>query len=274
MSESWQFCVIGYDSNDARAYLGFTKTLEDAETVRANARTDGWRSVAVLDSELREIVPLKRVFYAIEGQILNGKTYVSISKAIRESDPGIFGTAPTFFGMTSEGGFELAQMTVARLYDRSRSGRVRAVTIRRLLEQSKREIGSFKYGDETQVNEAIAKAWKTVQGLESILAAIDRRRNEWFAHLDVRTVADLQESNDRAKLTIADLERAFRETEEIVTSLRRLFDGTIGELRYSSGDDYRGMLERIRHSVATEKKEFDAVFERQFGHPPPAVEES
>ncbi|MGB9431838.1 MAG: hypothetical protein WBQ89_06315, partial [Candidatus Acidiferrum sp.] len=231
----------------------------------------------VLDSSLKEIVPLKRVFEAIEGQILNGKTYLSISKAIRallESHPDVFGTAPTFFGLTSEGGLELAQMTVARLYDRSRSGLDRAVTIRRMLEQSKREIRSFKYGDETEVNEAIAKAGKTVQGLEPILAAIKHRRNEWFAHLDVRTVANSQESNDRAKLTIADLERAFRETEEIVGNLTHLFDGAIGELRYLGGDDYRGMLERIRHSIVTEKEVFDAVFGKHLGDPPPAAEGS
>ena len=125
-----------------------------------------------------------------------------------------------------------------------------------MLDQSKREIDSFKHGDEKDVNEAIARAWKTVKGLEPILVSIVRRRNEWFAHLDVRTVANIQESNERAKLTIADLERAFRDTEEIFASIRRLFDGLTGEIRYVGADDYRGMLARIRYSIDAEKKRF------------------
>ena len=53
--ESWRFCVVGYDANDVRSYLGVSDTLDGAEKLKASAKTIGWRRVAVLDSDLREI---------------------------------------------------------------------------------------------------------------------------------------------------------------------------------------------------------------------------
>jgi hypothetical protein len=265
MEETWKFAVIGYASNDVPAYLGFANDLEGAEKLRDSSRTTGWHSVAVLDSTLREIVPLKRVFDAVAAQILNGKTYLAVSKALLsllDTDLGVFQEAPTFFGMTAAGGMELAQMTIARLYDLP--GRTkRPVTIRSMLEQAKREISSFQFGDEKQVSDAIAAALSAVNELEPILSAIRRRRNEWLAHLDVRTVADPQELNERAKLTVPDLERVFQETEKIFASLERLFDGVIGENRYLGGADYKNVFNLIRLAQAAEKKELAAVLQKQ-----------
>ena len=104
MEETWRFAVIGCDSNEVPTYLGFANDLEEAEKLRTNAKTSGWRSVAVLDSTLREIVPLKRVLDVIEAQILSGKTYLAVSIALfslLETDLGVFQEAPTFFGMTA-----------------------------------------------------------------------------------------------------------------------------------------------------------------------------
>ena len=101
------------------------------------------------------------------------------------------------------------------------------------------------------------------------VTSIRDRRNKWLAHLDPETVRDPQALSIKAKLTIADLERAFEETEKILSGLERLFDGTVGPIRFVGGDDYRGLLERVRGSVSVEKKEFDAAFEIQFRHPPP-----
>jgi hypothetical protein len=90
-----------------------------------------------------------------------------------------------------------------------------------------------------------------------------------FASPNMETVRDPQALSIKAKLTIADLERAFDKTEKILSGLERLFDGTVGPIRFVGGDDYRGLLERIRWSVSDEKKQFDAAFETQFRHPPP-----
>ena len=153
-------------------------------------------------------------------------------------------------------------MTIARLYDPPGRAK-RSVTIRSMLEQAKREISSFQFGDEKQVSDAIAAALSAVNELEPILSAIRRRRNEWLAHLDVRTVADPQGLNERAKLTVPDLEQVFRETEKIFASLQRLFDGVIGGIRYLGGEDYEHLFKLIRLSQAAEKKELAAALQKQ-----------
>jgi hypothetical protein len=116
--------------------------------------------------------------------------------------------------------------------------------------------------DEKQVSDAIAAALSAVNELEPILRAIRRRRNEWLAHLDVPTVADPQELNERAKLTVPDLERVFQETEKIFDSLERLFDGVIGPNRYLGSEDYKNVFKLIRLAQAADKKELAAALHR------------
>jgi hypothetical protein len=268
--ESWQFCVVGYDANDAPSYLGFTNTVDGAEKLAANAKTIGWQKVAVLDAAQREIAPLPQVFGAIEQQIRNAKTYFAVSQGLRElrkTDIGIFSEAPTFFGVALEGNIELAETTVARLYDQTRG----TVTIWSLLAQAKREIGSFKHGNQKEVSEAIKRAEAAVEGLQPNLAAIKYRRNKWFAHLDIRTVTDSQEFNARANLTIPDLERVLRETETIFKNLEHLYNGIIGPITHLGGDDYKRVIKRIREAQVAEKNALESWRNKNSGHPAPEL---
>jgi AbiU2 len=185
---------------------------------------------------------LKQILEALKTQVLVGKFYLGLAQGLVRADPVILQTAPIFFGLTTNGSLELAQMAVARLYDKT-SG---AVTVQAMLAQAILDIGSFQQGTEQQVSEAIAGSKKVVLRLEPVLDAIRRRRNEWFAHLDPRSVADPKALAAEARLTIPDLERALKETEEMLVKLTCLYDGTFGELRFIGGDDYETALNWIR----------------------------
>src|SRR5205814_6056214 len=87
---------------------------------------------------------LKQILDVLKRQVLVGKSYLGIAKGLLEADPAIRDTAPTFFGLTIEGSLELAQMTIARLYDDATRG---SVTIRRLLVRAAEEAASFQRGD-------------------------------------------------------------------------------------------------------------------------------
>lgn len=63
------------------------------------------------------------------------------------------------------------------------------------------------------------KSAKRVVAIQPLLDSIRRRRNEWLAHLDPRTVIDPKVLSEAARLTIPDLERAFEGTEEILVEL-------------------------------------------------------
>lgn len=200
---------------------------------------------------------LKQVLDALKHQVLVGKAYLDLAKGLVQADPVILQGAPTFFGLTTDGSLELAQMAVARLYDQTRG----AVTVQAMLAQATREMSSFQRGDHLQVSAAIAKSNKIVLGLESVLVAIRQRRNEWLAHLDQRTVRDPKALAAKARLTIPDLERAFKETEEMLVEISCLYDGTFGDLRFLGGDDYETALNWIRLA----KCAFIENYEKKYG---------
>ena len=208
---------------------------------------------------------LKQVLDALEHQILIGKTYWAIANGLLKAEPIVYGTAPTFFGLVVDGSLELAQIVVAKLYDRSEQ----SVTITAMLFQAARQPECFqKAADRHQVDIAILKSTQRVISLRPVLDSIRIRRDKWLAHLDEQSVRDPKSLEAKARLTIEDLKRTFQETEEILRELSHLFDGTIGPIRYVGDDDYKAVLDHVRHSTSSEMKEFKAKFEAQFGHPP------
>jgi AbiU2 len=199
---------------------------------------------------------LKKVLDALKNQVLVGKSYLRVAKGLLQADPVILQTAPTFFGLTTDGSLELAQMAVARLYDATAG----AVTVQKMLGQAALNIASFR-ASENDVKEGITEARKLVAGLDKVLGAIRTRRNEWLAHLDPRTVADPRALAAKAKLTIPDIEKAFKDTETLLIKVSCLYDGTFGDLRFIGGDDYEQALDWIRIA----KCEHIERYEREFG---------
>ena len=199
---------------------------------------------------------LKQTLDALKNQVLVGKTYLQIGKRLLDSDPVIRHTAPTFFGLTVDGSLELAQIAVARLYDTT-SGTITVTTMLRLAEQ---QAGLFQRGDAMEVRASIKQAEQKIAALEPILESIRLRRNEWFAHLAPDTVRDPKALADKAKLTIADLDRVYSETEELLIDLACLYDGTFGELRFIGGDDYEMALKYIRDAKCAQIKEYEKEF--------------
>ena len=199
----------------------------------------------------------KQVLDALKRQVLVGKSYLGIAKGLLNTDPVLLDGARTFFGLTIDGSLELAQMAIARLYDRT-SG---AVTIPVMLAQAADEISSFQRGDREQIVKAMKEAQSAVTGLESVLASIHVRRNEWLAHLDPRTVGNPTVLAVKAKLDIPDLDRVFKETEEIVLEMSSLYEGVIGELHFLGDDDYKYALNWIRKA----KCALIEAFEREHG---------
>jgi HEPN superfamily AbiU2-like protein len=185
---------------------------------------------------------LKQTLDALKRQVLNGNSYLKIADGLAKADPVIFQGATTFFYMTIDGSLELAQIAAARLYDRSKG----SVTVEAMLCEASSQAAAFQHGDQTQVENAILKARQRVVAIQPIVDVIRRRRNKWLAHLDPETVLDPGALAAKAKLTIPDLERVFKETEEIVLELSGLYEGVIGELRYLGGDDYKSALDWIR----------------------------
>lgn len=195
----------------------------------------------------------KQVLDALKRQILGGKSYLGIAKGLLEADAALFDGARTFFNLTIDGDLELAQMAVARMYDRTRG----AVTIPAMLVRAKTEVASFKRGGRAKILQAITKSEVAVAGLRGVLDSIHTRRNEWLAHLDPRTVSNSAALAIKAKLTIPDLEHALKVTEEIVLDMSSLYEGVIGHLHYLGDDDYKSALNWIRKAKCAYIERFE-----------------
>lgn len=202
---------------------------------------------------------LKQTLEVLRRQALVGKSYLSLAMGLLKADPYILQTSPTFFGLTIDGSLELAQMAVARLYDKTRG----AVTVRSMLHEAAGQLATFQNATPREAEATIMKSALTVIALQPILDSIRKRRNEWLAHLDPQTVADPKALGARAKLTVPDLELAFQKTEEILVELYSRFEGVFGELEFIGGDDYKAALDWIRCA----KCKFIENYEKEFGVP-------
>ena len=200
---------------------------------------------------------LKQVLDTLKRQVLVGKSFLGIAKGLLGADPVILDGARTFFGLTLDGSVELAQMAIARLYDKARN----TVTVRTMLYQAANEIDLFQRGEHQQKCDGILKSAHRVIDLQPILDAIRVRRNKWLAHLDPDTVRDPAALATKAKLSIPDLDLAFQETEKILLELSSLYEGVIGELQFLGGDDYKVALDWIRKA----KCAYIERFEREHG---------
>jgi hypothetical protein len=199
---------------------------------------------------------LKQTLEALRRQVLVGKSYFNLARGLLKADPYLLQTAPTFFGLTIDGSLELAQMAVARLYDKTKG----AVTIRTLLYDAAQQLSTFQNATPKEAEETILESARRVIVLQPILDAIRSRRNKWLAHLDPATVANPSTVAARATLTMPDLENAFRETEKIVVELFARHQGVFGELEFIGGDDYQMALDWIRSAKCT----FIENYEKEF----------
>jgi hypothetical protein len=208
---------------------------------------------------------LKQILDALKNQVLVGRTYLETARGLLNADPALLQTAPTFFGMATDGGLELAQMAAARLYDKTRN----SMSVPKMLVRAEQEAGTFQRGSGQEVRKAIADCEKIVVALEPVIASIDERRNGWLAHLDPNTIADPNALAARANLTLPDLERSFKDTEEIVLKMSSLYDGVIGELKYIGGDDYEVALDWIRRARCAWIEKYEHESKQKWDGPRP-----
>jgi hypothetical protein len=196
---------------------------------------------------------LKQILDVLKKQVLVGKTYLDTAKGLLNADPVVLHVAPTFFGMATDGSLELAQMAIARLYDATKN----TMSVPKMLDRADQEAGTFQYGTPQVVRKAISECREVVAALESVIESIRERRNGWLAHLDPSTIADPSALTARAKLTLPDIERGFKDTEQIILKMSSQYEGIVGELKYIGDDDYEVALDWIRRAKCTWIERFE-----------------
>jgi hypothetical protein len=197
---------------------------------------------------------LDQILDRLTNEVLLGKSYLAIAQGLSTADPAVLQTAGAFFGLTIEGSLQLAQMIVARLYDRSKG----AVTVTFMLDKAAGTGGS----PQTQMAEAIDDSKLRIERMTPILESIRRRRNKWLAHLDPETVANPRRLLQTASLTIPELAQVFKETSEILNRVQILSNVMVNFDPFWI-DDYEMALKLI----ADAKRAQADAYERKFGRP-------
>lgn len=229
------------------------------------AQTTAARTEQVKEIFLSQTPTFKQILDALKKQVLVGRTYLDTARGLLNADPVLIQTAPTFFGMAIDGSLELAQMAVARLYDATRN----TMSVPKMLKRAEQEAGTFLRGSGPEVRKEIAACREIVNSLAPVITSIEERRNGWLAHLDPGTIADPNALAARAKLTFPDLERSFKDTEEIILKVSALYDGTVGELKYIGGEDYEAALDWIRRAKCAFIEKYEHEFKEKWNGPRP-----
>ena len=203
---------------------------------------------------------------SLRRQTLIGKSYLNLAKGLLKADPALLQqVSPTFFGLTVDGSLELAQMAIARLYDKSRG----SVTIRSMLDDATGELAVFRNATEAQARDIVFRACQRVIGIQPVLDVIRHRRNKWLAHTDPQTVANPTAVAAKALLTIPDLDSAFTATEAVIVELFSRHQGEYGPLEFIGADDYEGALNWIRSAKCTFFENYEKEFGRALDGPRP-----
>jgi hypothetical protein len=198
-------------------------------------------------------------------EVLLGKAYLEIARGLTAADPVVVNSAPTFFGLTREAGFQMSQMFAAKLYDKT-SG---TVTMDSLLDAAECYAGVFKHGTRQEVSAAVKDAQKRMDALLPIFTAVRDRRNQAIAHLDPKTVTDPKALETEAKLTVKDLEKIFSETEAILNEFSRLWINTTAAMKFIGDDDYSFALDQIADAKHTLADKYESEFHQPWPHQRP-----
>jgi hypothetical protein len=113
----------------------------------------------------------KQMLDALMRHVLVGKSYLELAKGLLAADPAVLNTAPAFFGLTADGSLELAQMAIARIYDRTRG----TVTARRFLHEAAGQLAAFQRATPKEASDAILNFAHAVIALQPLKWLLDQQ---------------------------------------------------------------------------------------------------
>jgi hypothetical protein len=139
---------------------------------------------------------LDQILPSLKGEVMLGRAYLTVANGLKDGDSVVIGTAPTFFGLMLQSSLDSSLLFAAKLYDKTKG----AITVKSLLHEAKSKAGTFKNGTSAQVFLAVKNSTDRITGIEAILNAVQKRRNEALAHLDAETVINPAGLDTSAKL--------------------------------------------------------------------------
>jgi len=192
--------------------------------------------------------------------------HVTIADAFRSAHKGLLSelqvrtvasVAPTFFRMALAAMYDVAFLSLARLFD------VKPGTVRLLhfLEIADRTAGKFKNETPEQVRSIVNECRTKINAVQPLLVPLRERRNKILAHLAKETVADPLSVEKEAATTDADWEKLISVASGTLNAVRVAFDGLMFSGELLDWSDYENLLHVLREG----KRKQITDYEEEFG---------
>jgi len=181
-------------------------------------------------------------------EVMFGRAHYEIVRGLGRRDPVALaakGVAPRFFDMTLGSHADAAQLTVARIFDRTS-----AASIHTLLSAALDEAGTHKHGTPTDVRKAVEDAKATIASLAPTVAAIRTRRNETMAHLDAKPFKDPVGYIQRGRVSYRQMDEIFEKVSTVLTRLSLLYRNAAVPLELEGAKDYERVFEILAATTA------------------------
>lgn len=217
--------------------------------------------------ESRKRPDLGQMLQSLMVEVIWGRTHLKLARAIRQADPAIIHTAPTFFGLTCDAHLDAAQLYAAKLYDRTKG----PITVKSALLEADRIAGRFSHTSAEEVRTTVAAAQAQIVEFKEILSAVEDRRNEYLAHVAPETILDPAALNSRAALTIDELHHLFVETGNILNSISQLYQGTLSVLEVLDSNDYTTAFRLIAEAKCAQANRYEKEFNEAWPYERPGI---
>jgi len=176
-------------------------------------------------------------------EVMFGRAHYEIVRGMGRRDSVALaakGVAPRFFDMTLGSHADAAQLTVARIFDRTS-----AASIHTLLSSALNEAGTFKHGTAADVRKAVEDAKVTIAALAPTVAAVRTRRNETVAHLDAKPFKDPAGYVTRGRLSYGQMDGLFEQVSVVLTRLSLLYRNAAVPFELEGARDYERVFELL-----------------------------
>lgn len=194
----------------------------------------------------RYSVKFQQILAWLMTEVMFGKAHYEIVRGLGRRDPtasAAFRTAPRFFSLTVGAHADAAQMTVARIYDRTS-----AASIHKLFSAALQEAETFTYASPKDVQKAVQESQDAIRTIEQALKAIRTRRNQTMAHLDSRPFADPAGYVKGGMVSYRQLDELFKTTSRILNRFSLLHRGAEFPLVLKDCTDYERVINILAKS--------------------------
>jgi hypothetical protein len=183
------------------------------------------------------IEAFQRVFDQVRDVVIKGQAHLDLWQGLSKrvtQDRFVSDTAPTFFSLTLDAHLDAALLAAAKVFDKQR----RSLKLATVLKSAEAHKGMLPPERVAEMREVLHEARTKLPELESALAAIHARRNNFIAHLDHGVISRPDELVRECALTGEQLQKVYTVAEDILNNMSALYFEITTVFHYVDGDDY------------------------------------